>query len=449
MEAASLDLHGARLRAEPRPAALGARVDRHQLPDLVADVLRVGLLVAPAEVGDHPLERAPEGVLAPAALPLEGVLLRARAVEEDLAHAGRQLPEGRLHVEAMRPLQRLHEDRQPGGRPPSRRDDGPVLEREIRVGDDPPGVELRPRAEAVATGAGAVGGVEGEGPRGHLGDAGAAVDAGELLREGDLLTTREGGEREAARLPERRLEGVDEASPDVGGDAQPVHDDLDRVRALPVDLAGLGELDRLSVDAGADEPPARQILQHLPELPLPAAHDRGEDLEARSLARREDPVGHLLDGLGGDRPAALVAVRRPRPREEDAEVVVDLGDGPDRRARVVRGRALLDRDCRREPLDVLDLGLLHLLEELPRVRREALDVAALPLRVDRVEREGRFAGAADAGDDGQAVARDLEVDVLQVVLRSTLDDDAVLHGVRSRVGSNANEPSTACAVRRR
>jgi hypothetical protein len=36
---------------------------------------------------------------------------------------------------------------------------------------------------------------------------------------------------------------------------------------------------------------------------------------------------------------------------------------------------------------VLDVGLLHHLEELPRVGREALDVAPLALGVDRVERE--------------------------------------------------------------
>ena len=36
---------------------------------------------------------------------------------------------------------------------------------------------------------------------------------------------------------------------------------------------------------------------------------------------------------------------------------------------------------------MLDVRLLHHLEELPRVGAEGLDVAALPFGVDRVERE--------------------------------------------------------------
>src|SRR3546814_20626165 len=56
----------------------------------------------------------------------------------------------------------------------------------------------------------------------------------------------------------------------------------------------------------------------------------------------------------------------------------DLRDG---RARVARRRLLLDADRRRQPVDMLDVGLLHHLEELTRVSRQALDVA--PLALDR------------------------------------------------------------------
>src|SRR5207244_635400 len=68
------------------------------------------------------------------------------------------------------------------------------------------------------------------------------------------------------------------------------------------------------------------------------------------------------------------------------------------------------------------------------VRREALDVAPLPLRVQDVERERRFAGAADAGDDGQAIERDVDVDALEVVLTGTADLDMVAGHVLARIG---------------
>src|SRR5690242_21543059 len=51
--------------------------------------------------------------------------------------------------------------------------------------------------------------------------------------------------------------------------------------------------------------------------------------------------------------------------------------------------------------------------------------------VDRVEGQRRLARAGQAGDDHQFVAGDDDVDVLQVVLASTLDDDLVERHVRS------------------
>ena len=122
-------------------------------------------------------------------------------------------------------------------------------------------------------------------------------------------------------------------------------------------------------------------------------------------------------------------------RVEQAEVVVDLGDRADGRARVARRRLLVDRDRRRQALDEVDVGLVHLAEELPRVRRQRLDVAALALGVDRVERERRLARAREPGEDDQLVARQLEVDVAEVVLAGAPDPD------RDRVRHRA--PGTA------
>jgi len=63
--------------------------------------------------------------------------------------------------------------------------------------------------------------------------------------------------------------------------------------------------------------------------------------------------------------------------EQQAQIVLNLGDGADRGARVVAGGFLIDRDRRRQPLDRIDIRLVDLAEELPRIRRQAFDVAAL------------------------------------------------------------------------
>ncbi len=105
---------------------------------------------------------------------------------------------------------------------------------------------------------------------------------------------------------------------------------------------------------------------------------------------------------------------------------------PDRRARVARGRLLVDRDRRREPLDRVDVGLLHQPEELAGVGGKRLDVAPLPLGVDRVEGEARLARAREPGDDDQRITRQLNVHILEVVLPSTRDDDPIRSRHRGR-----------------
>jgi hypothetical protein len=65
------------------------------------------------------------------------------------------------------------------------------------------------------------------------------------------------------------------------------------------------------------------------------------------------------------------------------------------------------------------------LKELARVGRERFDIAALTFGVERVERERRLAGAGEAGDHHQLVARNVGGDVLQVVRARAPDPDEV------------------------
>jgi hypothetical protein len=89
--------------------------------------------------------------------------------------------------------------------------------------------------------------------------------------------------------------------------------------------------------------------------------------------------------------------------EQQTQVVVDLGDRADRGSGVARRRLLVDGDRRRQTLDELDVGLVHLAEELAGIRGERLDVAALTLGVDRVERQARLARTGQPGEDDELV----------------------------------------------
>ncbi len=84
---------------------------------------------------------------------------------------------------------------------------------------------------------------------------------------------------------------------------------------------------------------------------------------------------------------------------------------------------LFDGDRGRKSFDGIDVGALHLIQELPRVGGERFDVAALAFGVERVEGERGLAGAGKTRDHRKRVARDFEADVLQVVLPRAADDD--------------------------
>ncbi len=74
-------------------------------------------------------------------------------------------------------------------------------------------------------------------------------------------------------------------------------------------------------------------------------------------------------------------------------------------------------------LDPVGVGLVELREELARVRREGLDVAPLPLGVERVEGQRALARSADARHDDQPVERQVEVDPLEVMGANTAQLD--------------------------
>ena len=92
-----------------------------------------------------------------------------------------------------------------------------------------------------------------------------------------------------------------------------------------------------------------------------------------------------------------------------------LGDGRDNRTRVAARRALLNGNRRREPFYLLDVGLLHPVEELPRIRGKRLDVSALPFRVKRVERKRRLAAPRKPRYNRERVTGNRDIDPPQVV----------------------------------
>ena len=115
------------------------------------------------------------------------------------------------------------------------------------------------------------------------------------------------------------------------------------------------------------------------------------------------------------------------PGEKESVVVVDLSNGTDCRTGVAVRGFLVDRDRGGETLDTVDIGLLHHPEKLARVGREGLHVATLSFGIDRVECEGGLARTRESRKHDEAVARDVHIQTLEIVLPCTFYLNVVLY----------------------
>jgi len=154
----------------------------------------------------------------------------------------------------------------------------------------------------------------------------------------------------------------------------------------------IGEVTHLPIDAGADIALGRQVLQQLGVLPLAIAHHGGKQHQLGAFRLGQHLIHHLADGLGGKRDGVGRATGLTDPGKQQAQVVVDFGDGADGRARVVGGGLLLDGDGRGKSLDMVHVRFLHQGEELAGIGGEGLHVAALAFGIEGIERQGGLAG---------------------------------------------------------
>ena len=237
------------------------------------------------------------------------------------------------------------------------RGDGALGEGEVVVGDDELGVDLELGADAGALGAGAERAVERERARLDLVHRQrVVVGAGHLLGEAALalgvacVAVDELDDDDAAGQAERGLDRVGE--PPLGrGVGAPLATSRSTTTSMVCltcfsSFGGSVSADDLAVDPGPGEALGLELGEEVDVLALAGPDDGGEDLEAGALGQLEEPVDDLLRALPGDRLAADRAVRAAGAGEQQAEVVVDLGDGADRGARVAVGRLLVDGDRR-------------------------------------------------------------------------------------------------------
>ena len=298
---------------------------------------------------------------------------------------------------------------------PERRD-APLVNAERGVGDDLLHVDHVHFAEAFAAWAGAVGRVEREvvwrrltvSQSGHGTHQSAAVVT-------NLVRCGVEQQDESVSLLHGHAEALLEAWPVVDADHELVDDHLNAVHLVSIQLHAAADLHQLTVDAHVEVALLAHLLEELLVVPLAVADERCEEVHLPSVILPHDQLQNLLLGVLDHLLAAEVGVGLASAGVEQAEEVVDLRSGADGGAWVAVRRLLLDGDDGAQAGDLVHVWPLHVAHEVASVGREGVDVAALTFGEDGVEGERRLAASTHTRDDGEAVAGQLDVDILQVV----------------------------------
>ncbi len=323
---------------------------------------------------------------------------------------------GVVEREAVTPPQRIEHGEKDVVAVLAQRLDTAVAQRARRIGHDLLDIEHRLLAQTVALRAGSLRRVErkGVGCRILEGIArGRAHQMPRIVARALALVIVEN--HRALALPHRLGKRTHDAFAVLLAHRHAIDDHIDRMHLVAVEFQSAGKFADLAVDAGIYVTLLGHRLEQLAVVSLaPLDHGRHESHATRGETF-DYKVAYLLVGKVLHLLARGGRVGARGARIEQAQKVVDLGHGAHRRTRVLVGGLLLYGHHGAKPRYLVDIGALHSPDELPRVGRQRLHIASLPLGIDRVESQRRFARTRKAGYHDQLVARYFEIDVFEVV----------------------------------
>ena len=304
---------------------------------------------------------------------------------------------------------------------PAARLNAALTERQVFVDDETVDIYLVGESQPRAHGTGAVRIVERKQPRGHLLETEFALGTGVLGGIQHLFAVEIGDDKPLGEF-DGGLYGFGETAAYAVLDDNPVHYHADVVLYVLVEGDVLVEGVVVAVDAHAHEARLPERLEHLGIFALAAAHDGRDNLHLCPLTGQYS-VGNLIHRLSLDDSPAFGTMRHPDARVKQTQIVVNLGHRADGGTGVVRCGLLVYGNGGRKPLDILDIGLLHLPEELTGVTGQTLDITALTFGENGVESQRRLAAARQPRENDETVARQDEVDILEIVLLCAFDEN--------------------------
>src|ERR1700679_827078 len=242
----------------------------------------------------------------------------------------------------------------------------------------------------MALGACAVSAIERKATRLQLRDVESAVWARHGRGIELLLFDRNCSKNKAIGQLQSFGDGGFQALFNAGFQDDAIDDGFNGVFLVTFETYGVGKIAHLTIDAST-KALLIQFVEQVFELAFAAAHDRRIDDDAFSGCERKNALDNLFRGLARNRFAALRAVRHSDRCEQQAEVVIDFGNGADGGSGASAGGLLFDGDGRAETFDGIDIRALDLVKKLAGVGGESFHVDTLALGINGVEGQRRLA----------------------------------------------------------
>ena len=211
-------------------------------------------------------------------------------------------------------------------------------QRQLRVLNHALRIEILLDAEAVAGRASACRVVEGEQARFQFAHAVAANRAGEVGGKQQLFGFRIvhiGDDGGAARQLQRGLKGLGQTRAEIVADLKAVDHDFDGMFLLQLQLRRIGEIADFAVDPRADIALPGEVFQRFVMFAFALFNDRRQQHQALTFRLGENIIHHLAHGLRRQRHIVIRAARLADARVQQAQIVVNFGNGAYRRAGVV------------------------------------------------------------------------------------------------------------------
>ena len=169
-----------------------------------------------------------------------------------------------------------------------------------------------------------------------------------------------------------------------------------------------------------------RLRQDLFVKPLATSNGRCQKGHLLSVIPAHQMGENLLGGLRGNLQITTGAVLHAYFGIEQAEIVIHLGHGGHGGFAAAARDALLNGYRRRHAANDVDFRPTKRRQKLPGIGRQAFHIAALPLGKDNVKGQGRFARATEPGDHHELIARNVDVDIFEIVVPGAINRNAMV-----------------------